>query len=53
MEKAKSIITFVDNLLGKFRRVFLNIFTVLLLMLITLGIFGSLDSLFQSDEIET
>ena len=53
MEKAKSIITFVDNLLGKFRKVFLNIFTVLLLMLITLGIFGSLDSLFESDEIET
>ena len=53
MEKVKSIITFVDNLLGKFRRVFLNIFTVLLLMLITLGIFGSLGSLFESDEIET
>jgi len=53
MEKAKSIITFIDNLLGKFRRVFVNIFTVLLLMLITLGIFGSLGSLFQSDEIET
>ena len=53
MEKAKNIITFVDNLLGKFRRVFLNIFTVLLLMLITLGIFGSLGSLFESDEIET
>ena len=53
MEKAKSIITFVDNLLGKFRRVFLNIFTVLLLMLITLGIFGSIGSLFESDEIET
>ena len=53
MEKAKSIFTFIDNLLEKFRRIFLNIFTVLLLMLITLGIFGSLDSLFQSDEIET
>ena len=53
MEKAKSIITFVDNLLGKFRRVFLNIFTVLLLMFITLGIFGSIGSLFESDEIET
>ena len=53
MEKAKSIIAFVDNLLGKFRRVFVNILTVLLLMLITLGIFGTLDSLFQSDEIET
>ena len=53
MEKAKSIITFVDNLLGKFRKVFLNIFTVLLLMLITLGIFGSIGSLFESDEIET
>ena len=53
MEKAKSIITFVDNLLGKFRRVFVNIFTVVLLMLITLGIFGSIGSLFESDEIET
>ena len=53
MEKAKSIISFVDNLLGKFRKMFLNIFTVLLLMLITLGIFGSLGSLFESDEIET
>ena len=53
MEKAKSIIAFIDNLLGKFRRVFVNILTVLLLLLITLGIFGSLDSLFQSDEIET
>ena len=53
MEKAKSIMAFVDNLLGKFRRLFVNILTVLLLMLITLGIFGSLDSLFQSDEIET
>jgi len=53
MEKAKSIFTFIDNLLEKFRRIFLNIFTVLLLMLITLGIFGSLDSLFQSDEIKT
>ena len=53
MEQAKSIITFVDNLLGKFRRVFLNIFTVILLMLITFGIFGSFASLFQSDEIET
>jgi len=53
MEKAKSIISFVDNLLGKFRKMFLNIFTVLLLMFITLGIFGSLGSLFESDEIET
>ncbi len=53
MEKAKGIITFVDNLLGKFRRVFVNIFTVVLLMLITLGIFGSIGSLFESDEIET
>ena len=53
MEKAKSIITFVDNLLGKFRKVFVNILTVIFLMLITFGIFGSIGSLFESDEIET
>ena len=53
MEKVKSIITYVDELLGKFRRAIVNIFTVILLMIVTLGILGSLESLFQSDEIET
>ena len=53
MEKAKGMITFLDNLLGKFRKVFVNILTVIFLMLITFGIFGSIGSLFESDEIET
>ena len=51
MEKAKGMITFLDNLLGKFRKVFVNILTVIFLMLITFGIFGSIGSLFESDEI--
>jgi len=53
MEKAKGMITFLDNLLGKFRKVFVNILTVIFLMLITFGIFGSIGSLFESDDIET
>ena len=53
MEKAKGMITFLDSLLGKFRKVFVNILTVIFLMLITFGIFGSIGSLFESDEIET
>ena len=44
------MISFVDNLLGKFRRVILNTITALFLMLILIGIVGSL---FESDKIET
>ena len=53
MEKIKSVISFIDNLLGKFRRVFLNILTVLFLMLLTFGFVYSLGSLFESDKVET
>jgi|TARA_B110000259_G_scaffold188157_1_gene245268 protease-4 len=53
MKKIKSMISFVDNILGKFRRVFINILTVLFLMLITFGFFYSLGSLFESDIVET
>jgi len=53
MKKIKSILSFIDNFLGKFRRVFLNILTLLFLVLLSSGFFYSLSSLFDSDEVET
>ena len=47
------MISFVDNVLVKFRRVFINILTVLFLMLITLSFFYVMGSLFESDKVET
>lgn len=42
--------SFVDNLLGKFRKFFVNTITALFLILIVVGFLGSL---FESDEVET
>ena len=53
MKKIKNMISFVDNVLVKFRRVFINILTVLFLTLITLSFFFILGSLFESDKVET
>ena len=53
MKKVKSIISFIDVLLGRFRKIFINAFTVLFLLILTIGIFTSIGSLFESDEIET
>lgn len=53
MKKIKNMISFVDDVLVKFRRVFINILTFLFLTLITLGFFYILGSLFESDEVET
>ncbi|MBT04121.1 MAG: signal peptide peptidase SppA [Crocinitomicaceae bacterium] len=53
MKKVKSIISFIDVLLGRFRKIFINAFTVLFLLILTVGIFTSIGSLFESDEIET
>ncbi|MDC0463193.1 signal peptide peptidase SppA [Flavobacteriaceae bacterium] len=53
MKKIKNMISFVDNVLVKFRRVFINILTVLFLMLITLSFFYVMGSLFESDKVET
>ena len=50
MERIKKILSFVDKLLGKFRKIFVNTITVLFLMLIMIGVVGSL---FESDEVET
>lgn len=53
MKKIKNMISFVNDVLVKFRRVFINILTFLFLTLITLGFFYILGSLFESDEVET
>ena len=50
MKKVKRILSFVDNLLGKFRKFFVNTITALFLILIMVGFLGSL---FESDEVET
>ena len=54
MKKIKNVISFVENLLGKLRKLFVNTLTVLFLMLITFGFLSSLGgSLFDSDKVET
>jgi protease-4 len=54
MGKIKNVISFVDSLLGKLRKLFVNTLTVLFLMLITFGFLYSLgESLFESDKVET
>src|SRR5210317_1523027 len=53
MEKIKNLFSFVDNLLEKFRKIFLNTLTFLFLVLITFGFFLSLVSLFESNKVET
>jgi len=48
------VISFVESLLGKLRKLFVNTLTVLFLMLITFGFLFSLgESLFESDKVET
>mgnify|MGYP001495335623 FL=1 len=52
--KIKNVISFVENLLGKLRKLFVNTLTVLFLMLIIFGFLSSLGgSLFESDKVET
>ena len=54
MKKIKNVISFVESLLGKLRKLFVNTLTVLFLMLITFGFLFSLgESLFESDKAET
>ena len=50
MKRFKKIISFINNLLGKFRMAVINALTFLFLMLILIGV---LSSLFESDEVET
>ena len=54
MKKIKNVISFVESLLGKLRKLFVNTLTVLFLMLITFGFLFSLGgALFESDKVET
>ena len=53
MKKVKSIISFIDSLLSKFRKIFVNGLTVLFVMILTIGIFSSFGALFESDDIDT
>ena len=53
MKKTRDIIRFIDNLLTKFRKVFVNTITFIFLTGFTLVFLFSLGSLFESDEINT
>ena len=53
IKKIKNTLSFIDNLLSRFRRLFVNGFTAFFLLIIVIGVFSSIGSLFESDEIET
>ena len=53
IKKIKNMMSFMDNLLSRFRKIFVNSITAFFLLLITIGVFSSIVSLFESDEIET
>ena len=50
MSKSKTIFIWVDNFLEKSRKVLLNIFTVFILLTISLGFLGGLASMFTGKE---
>ena len=53
IKKIKNTLSFIDNLLSRFRRLFVNAFTAFFLLIIVIGVFSSIASFFESDEIET
>ena len=53
IKKFKNTLSFLDKLLSRFRRLFVNGFTAFFLLIIVIGVFSSIVSLFESDEIET
>ena len=53
IKKFKNTLSFLDKLLSRFRRLFVNGFTAFFLLIIVIGVFSSIASLFESDEIET
>ena len=53
IKKIKNIISFVDKLLSRFRRLFVNSITAFFLLIIVVGVLSSIISVFDSDEIET
>ena len=53
IKKFKNILSLIDKLLSRFRRLFVNGFTAFFLLIIVIGVFSGIASLFESDEIET
>ena len=53
IKKIKNTLSFIDNLLSRFRRLFVNGFTAFFLLIIVIGVFSSIASFFESDKIET
>jgi len=53
IKKFKNTLSFIDKLLSRFRRLFVNGFTAFFLLIIVIGVFSSIASLFESDEVET
>ena len=53
IKKIKNIMSFVDKLLSRFRRFFVNSITAFFLLIIVIGVLSSIISVFDSDEIET
>ncbi len=53
IKKIKNIMSFVDKLLSRFRRFFVNSITAFFLLIIVIGVLFSIISAFDSDEIET
>ena len=53
IKKIKNIMSFVDKLLSRFRRFFVNSITAFFLLIIVIGVLSSIISVFDSEEIET
>ncbi len=53
IKKIKNIMSFIDKLLSRFRRLFVNSITAFFLLIIVMGVMSSIISVFDSDEVET
>ena len=53
IKKIKNMMSFIDQLLSRFRRLFVNSITAFFLLIIVIGVLSSIISVFDSDEIET
>ena len=53
IKKIKNIMSFIDQLLSRFRRLFVNSITAFFLLIIVIGVLSSIISVFDSDVIET
>ena len=53
IKKIKNMMSFIDKLLSRFRRLFVNSITAFFLLIIVIGVLSSIISVFDSDEIET